>query len=208
MTVVDYYQLLKSEKRLPGNEAFDRIGLQRKMPSALELAKARKAAVAIIFNSSNEGVHIPFIKRANYKGVHSSQMAFPGGGLELTDDSLFACAVRETQEEIGVDLNGINEWIEMSPIYIPPSNFFVQPYVFFTKNLSDFTLQESEVQSIHWLNANILLNEQPFEEQTVQVLQGKMKVKGIPIEQEFIWGASAAMLAELNTILTHTKKEA
>lgn len=208
MTAVEYYKLLNSDIRLPGNEAFDRIGLQRKVPSEAELSSARKAAVAIIFNTSNEGVHIPLIKRAHYKGVHSSQMAFPGGGLELYDESLFDCAIRETQEEIGIDLRSVNEWVEMSPIYIPPSNFYVQPYVFFTNNLSEFVLQESEVQSIHWLNATTLLADEPFIEEPVQVLQGKMKVKGIPIENEFIWGASAAMLAELNSIFTQIKKEA
>lgn len=189
---------------LPGHEAFALLGLNRPQPKKKDLALARKAAVSIIFTLIGNTPKILFIKRANYKGVHSSQMAFPGGKLEIDDASLLQCAIRETNEEIGLDLNPHYLRKELSPIYIEPSNFLVQPFLFFLPSLAinELILQASEVQSVHFLDAKVLLQPQPFEPKEIQLAMGKISTKGIFLDNEFIWGASAAMLAELHYILT------
>ena len=202
MTLLEFQSKLNSKKRLPGNEAFKLLGLQRKEPTDAELNAARKAAVSIIFSEVNNVPSILFIKRSNYKGVHSSQMAFPGGKLETEDASMLHCATRETLEEIGLDLSSLEPILPLSPIYIPPSNFLVQPYVFFAPSFNHraLELQKDEVQSIHFLDARILIQNAPFEQSELNLSFGKIKTKGIFLDNEFIWGASAAMLAELHYI--------
>jgi 8-oxo-dGTP pyrophosphatase MutT (NUDIX family) len=202
LTLLEFQKKLNSKARLPGNEAFKLLGLQRQEPSETELSAARKAAVSIIFSEVNKVPSILFIKRSNYKGVHSSQMAFPGGKLENDDASMLHCATRETLEEIGLDLTSLQPTLPLSPIFIPPSNFIVQPFVFFAPSFDhhSLALQKEEVQSLHFLDARILMQSSPFESTEMELSLGKIKTKGIYLDNEFIWGASAAMLAELHHI--------
>lgn len=207
MTLSYFQKKLSISTKLPGHKAFEILGLARKEPSSDELTNARKAAVSIIFTVVNNRVKILFIKRSNYKGVHSSQMAFPGGKFEVEDTSMLNCAIRETMEEIGFDLQNNLSNIALSPIYIPPSKFIVQPFAFFIPDLDEkqLVLESEEVQSIHWLDASALLDKTPFVSKTLEIAEGKIKTKGIDLEGEFVWGASAAMLAEIHHIL-HTNE--
>jgi 8-oxo-dGTP pyrophosphatase MutT (NUDIX family) len=203
LTLSDFERSLSSSHQLPGHKAFELLGLQRKEPNANELLSARKAAVSIIVTLANERPKILFIKRSNYKGVHSSQMAFPGGKFEDVDSSMLECAKRETLEEIGLDLTAINPIKELSSIYIPPSRFLVQPYVFIMPSLdvSSLKLESDEVQSVHFLNADILNTPAPFIPKKLNLETQSITTKGIVLDNEFVWGASAAMLAEIHHIL-------
>ena len=71
----------------------------------VDLAEAKRAAVAAIFRDGPGGVDLLFIRRAPHpKDPWSGQIAFPGGKEEPGDDDLTATAVRETCEELGLDL--------------------------------------------------------------------------------------------------------
>lgn len=204
MTLADIERKLLSPLFLPGHKAFSLLELNRPEPKEKDLQQARKAAVAVIITLQNQVPKILFIKRASYKGVHSSQMAFPGGKLEHTDSSLLHCAIRETKEEIGLDLANVTPVKTLSPVFIPPSNFLVQPFVFLLPTLDDnqLILQASEVQSIHYLAVENLLLPNPFSKKTLELERGSLTTKGLNLDNEFVWGASAAMLAEVHYILT------
>lgn len=74
-------------------------------PRTIELADARLAAVAAIFRTSRQGVELLFIRRAaSETDPWSAQVGFPGGRFEPSDVDLLATAIRETKEEIGLDL--------------------------------------------------------------------------------------------------------
>ena len=85
----------------------------------------KKAAVMMLFYPKNKETHLVLIVRNSYPGVHSSQIAFPGGKVEIEDASLAHTALRETEEEIGVDRNKIEIIKSFTDVYIPPSNFLV-----------------------------------------------------------------------------------
>ena len=107
---------------------------------------AKLAAVLSLFYPSSTGdTNIVLILRKVYNGVHSAQVGFPGGKPELEDASLKDTAVRETWEEIGVSPENILVLREVTPIYIPPSNFQVHPFIAISNIPLNFTLQESEV---------------------------------------------------------------
>ncbi len=111
--------------------------------------KARKAGVMALFYPDAKGVtHLLLILRKKYKGVHSNQIAFPGGKAELEDDSILQTALRETHEEVGVPPDSVQTIKSLSMVYIPPSNFEVYPFIGLYEKPLSFVIQDSEVESV------------------------------------------------------------
>jgi 8-oxo-dGTP pyrophosphatase MutT (NUDIX family) len=162
----------------------------------------KKAAVMMLFYPRNSQTHLALILRTTYNGVHSSQIAFPGGKVELFDFDLQATALRETHEEIGIHPNNINVIRAFTEVYIPPSNFMVYPFLGYSNNELEFILQEDEVAGIvefplaDFLNDSILKN-------TIIITsyQDAIEVPGFQLNEHFIWGATAMILSELKETL-------
>ena len=88
-------------------ELFDKIlNLhQESIEKELIFNNAKKAAVSLIINHYQiNNPSIVLIKRNEYDGHHSGQMAFPGGKMDITDSSLSDTAIRESFEEIGIGI--------------------------------------------------------------------------------------------------------
>lgn len=166
--------------------------------------KGKPAAVAIaILNGKNEP-YIPLIQRPEYEGTHSAQISFPGGKPELEDHDLHDTAKRECLEEIGLNLNQpiIQPLGGISPLFIPPSQFWVHPFVFYSDD--DFTLipQESEVDRIIHLPIHKLLDNSITGRHEVALRNGsKIPVPVFQYDGAVIWGATAMMLSEFQHIL-------
>ena len=108
----------------------DRLKLPQHAP-AME-ADARRAAVAVIFGPDDE---LLFIHRAERAGdLWSGHMAFPGGREDPEDESLFATVLRETLEELGLDLSSARCLGALSPLLSPRNTpnrqIHVLPWVF------------------------------------------------------------------------------
>ena len=100
---------------------------------------AREAGVmALCYPDSSDKAHMLLILRPSYTGVHSNQVAFPGGRREPQDTDLLATALRETEEEVGVPEAIIQTVRPLTPLYIPPSNYLVSPYLGLSMQLPDF----------------------------------------------------------------------
>jgi 8-oxo-dGTP pyrophosphatase MutT (NUDIX family) len=84
--------------------------LSSSLPPGPDPAAARSAAVAALLREGELGVEVLFIRRAEREGdPWSGHMAFPGGRRDPGDADLLATAIRETHEEIGVDLRAAGE---------------------------------------------------------------------------------------------------
>lgn len=164
---------------------------------------AKRAGVMALFypNASRE-THLVLILRNTYKGVHSAQIGFPGGKFEDNDESLKHTAVRETWEEVGVPEHKIEVVKQMTEVYIPPSNFYVQPYVGITDNTPQFIKQDEEVKDIievplaHFLDDTIVVTKSVATSYTV-----KVDVPAFELNGHVVWGATAMMLSEIKDIL-------
>jgi 8-oxo-dGTP pyrophosphatase MutT (NUDIX family) len=112
------------------------------------------AAVAVVLCDGDEGLEVLFIHRAVREGdTWSGQIAFPGGRKELGDADLLATAIRETREEIGVDLAGAERLGPLDDLYprtpvLPP--VVVRPFVFSLPTRPPITLS-NEVQDAFWV---------------------------------------------------------
>ena len=129
----------------------------------------------ILFYPHQGEVFLPLILRPTYDGVHSGQMAFPGGRYELTDEDLIRTAKREAQEEIGLRLNDVRVLGVLSELFIPPSNFFVLPVVATLPYRPDFFPDPREVEKV------IEVPYREIRDKTI-VGQSEVEVRGKPIQ--------------------------
>jgi 8-oxo-dGTP pyrophosphatase MutT (NUDIX family) len=87
----------------------------------------RASAVLMAFAESAAGPAVLLIERASDLRKHAGQVAFPGGAVDPTDESHSAAALREANEEVGLDPATVRVLAELPPIYIPVSGFVVTP---------------------------------------------------------------------------------
>ncbi|SDH34934.1 NUDIX hydrolase [Winogradskyella thalassocola] len=181
-------------------------------PYRLELAEkmkaksisARKAGVmALFYPKTNDETYLVLILRKTYKGVHSAQVGFPGGKYEEEDDnSLMLTAIRETEEEVGVSRQHIKVLKKMSPIYIPPSNFLVHPYIGISKEYLIFTKQDEEVEAIIEVSLNDFLSDSNTLTARVPTsFDVEVDVPAFKFNGHIVWGATAMMLGEIKDLL-------
>ncbi|RZS97857.1 NUDIX hydrolase [Cecembia calidifontis] len=158
----------------------------------------RKGAVLMLFYPDmQKQAFVPFIKRPTYPGVHSGQIAFPGGKMEESDADLSVTALRETEEEIGVDASKIQLLGKLSDLYIPPSNFMVSPFVGFTLEQPEFNPDPEEVVRIINCPVGTLLDKSVRKTGMIQGSGGyRLQAPYFDIESEMVWGATAMMLGE------------
>ena len=167
------------------------------------LAKNPKfAAVNILLYLKNNEWYFPLMVRTtNERDRHSGQISLPGGKKEESDENFEQTAQRETFEEMGIDIHYNRIIREMSPIFIPPSNFYVRAFISYTKKNPEFILQKSEaVELIEFpVTALLSLSEQP--EFMVLPTSNGVEVPVINFNNYIIWGATSMILSELSYLL-------
>ncbi len=193
------------QQPLPGYEAQYKMAREfREHPLETERyhANARLGAVLILFYPEGTQINTVLIQRPTYEGVHSAQVAFPGGKKDESDNDLIETALREAEEEVGVKCKSVVVAGELTKLYIPPSNFLVTPVVGFCSQQPSFVPQEKEVDEILEVNVNTLLQEDIVSEKTIYLQHNiNLRVKYFDIHGKTVWGATAMMIAELNELL-------
>jgi len=168
-----------------------------------EMKHAKKAGVLALFypNESKE-TYLALILRKEYSGVHSAQVGFPGGKLEESDNSLEDAALRETFEEIGVPINSIEVLTQLTQVYIPPSNFYVQPFFGISRTIPKFIKDDAEVEDIiqvpliHFMDDAIIVSEKVSTSYKL-----KVEVPAFNLNEHIVWGATAMILSEIKDLL-------
>lgn len=178
----------------------ERAALMRNLN--VEEENPRKAAVMMLFYPKNEKTHLVLIIRNSYFGVHSSQIAFPGGKVEHNDESIEYTALRETEEEIGIPIDKITVIKAFTEVYIPPSNFMVFPFLGYCKEELVFKPDPKEVAGILELSLADFLDENAIVNKTMSTSYStNILVPAFKIQEHYVWGATAMMMSELKEIL-------
>ena len=191
-------------KKLPGEKAHVEMAPYR--ISSIEAKKRNKkprlSAVGIhLFINSKNKLSTILIQRSNNLPTHKGQIAFPGGKKENKDIDLIETAKRESQEELGIE-NGVLIG-QLTPVYIPVSNFDVSPFVFFHKSLPNIVKCQDEVDHYFVIEIESVLNPKNIHSFDYKENNG-INIKNIPcfkINDKIIWGATALILNELKHIL-------
>ncbi|WP_223034131.1 NUDIX hydrolase [Hanstruepera marina] len=178
-----------------------RLKLQEMQKDKIKQAK-RAGVMALFYPNFENQTSLVLILRKTYKGVHSAQVGFPGGKLEKQDATIKDAALRETYEEVGVPVHSIEVLKELTQVYIPPSNFFVQPYVGVTPKTPMFTKQDDEVEAIIEVAINDLLDDaNVITERVSTSYKVDVDVPAFKLNNHVVWGATAMMLSEIKDLL-------
>jgi len=87
----------------------------------------RRAAVLVLFGEGPDGPDVLLTERAGTLRDHAGQVSFPGGGADRDDADAVATALREAEEEVGLDPAGVVPLALLPELFIPPSGFVVTP---------------------------------------------------------------------------------
>ena len=160
------------------------------------------AAVNIVLYLKDNEWYFPLIVRSeNERDRHSGQISLPGGKREELDKDFAQTAIRETSEEIGIEKHYVRIIRELSPIYIPPSNFYVYPFISYTKKNPEFILQQSEAVEVIEFPITSFLNLPDSPEIMALPGAGGHEVPVINFNGYIIWGATAMILSEFSQLI-------
>ncbi len=177
------------------------ITRQKFKQQQLDTYLPRKSAVLILLYPIGNSINTILIQRPLYDGVHSGQIAFPGGKFEENDLLLENTALREANEEIGINTDNIQLIGSLTDVYISPSNFLVKPFVGFVHELSELKADSYEVSQIIHSDLFSLNNERIKGIKTIEHSNGfKIKTPYYEVEGFTVWGATAMMISELNAV--------
>jgi 8-oxo-dGTP pyrophosphatase MutT (NUDIX family) len=176
--------------------------LDRRPGVAAELYEgARFAAVAAMLRvGASDELEMLLVKRAEYEGdPWSGHVALPGGRREEGDDTLEETAIRETREEIDVDLarqgrllGSLDELSPRTPV-LPP--IIIRPYVFAVE--SDIVITPSaELAAAFWVPLTQLRDPATWGETTVIVRGAERRVSSIRVGEHIVWGLTERILVQ------------
>jgi len=160
----------------------------------------RAAVLAFIYPVAGEA-QLVLTQRPDYPGVHSNQISFPGGRLEAGDRDLADAALREAEEEVGLNRNEVVLLGPLSELYIPPSNFLVQPYLGYGLERPAFVPQQSEVKEILEVPLRFFQDSENYSSTRFDLNGQSFETPCYVYKERIIWGATAMMLRELEVLV-------
>ncbi len=189
---------------LPGETAQARMAPDGRKPGDrrfLIKPDHREGAVMVLLYPTNGNLNLVLIRRQEYNGVHSGQIALPGGARE-PGESYKTTALREVFEEVGVPSTQIKILGALSPLYIPPSNFMVYPFVGYYPARPKFIPNQREVAEIIEVPLTTLFDESITASETrVHNVLGEVEIPYYFIQRHKVWGATAMIISEFVDVL-------
>ncbi len=163
-------------------------------------ASTRLSAVLIAFYPKNGNLYFPLIVRPDNSGVHSGQVALPGGRQDETDTDFVMTALREMEEEMGVTVPREAVIGELSSFYIPPSNYLVYPILACLPAPPTFSPNPSEVVKVLEVDLATFAYTDTRKQKVIQASYMEAEMPYYDLEDHTVWGATAMILSELREV--------
>lgn len=197
-----------ADEPLPGRDAQLSLAHPARTLAVADGVSPREAGVLILLyrRRADALLCFPLIERTahNPNDRHGGQISFPGGSRDPGDADLRATALREAEEELGVDPATVQVLGTLSPLYIPVSNFRVTPTVGYTDVEPVWRAQASEVARVISAPVAGLRARGAVKRTEVMVGGGALRLQHVPyfdLSGEVVWGATAMILSELRALV-------
>lgn len=161
---------------------------------------AREGGVLLLLYPVGGRLYLVLTRRTEHLPSHKGQISLPGGARHA-DESFEETALREAHEELAVEPSVVQVLGQLSPVYIPPSNYFIQPVVGHTSMRPAFRPAPCEVAEVLEISLRTLLDPATVREEDWDLQGAKVRVPYFAVNEHKVWGATAMVLAEFVTLL-------
>lgn len=189
---------------LPGDAAHSLLrarAVDTSFPAFSHKLPPRPGAVLILLYQSGDSIRFPLIRRQEYAGAHSGQISLPGGKSE-NDEAPVQTALREAEEEIGIDRNLPAVIGSLSRFFVIPSNFMITPVIATVTSVPVFKPDPYEVAGVLSADLQSLLQDDAVAEAEIMAPgRYRMVAPYFNVDGAMVWGATAMMLNELRVVL-------
>lgn len=203
------YLLERTDKGLPGRDAQLKMSPVPLDPDFVlprqKSDTAHPSSVLIpLYPDGNDHLHIILtVRTENIR--HAGQISFPGGRQE-GDETLEETALRETEEEIGIQRNQIKIAGNITPLYLHRTDNQITPFVGFLDEKPELILNPAEVKEAFTTPLNSLITSENFAKEEWELSYATFKVPYWKIHEVPLWGATAMMMNELLELYKDYKK--
>ena len=160
----------------------------------------KPAAVLVPLIAHEGGLSVLLTQRTAHLARHAGQVAFPGGRIDETDAGPVDTALRETEEETGIDRSFV-EPIGFLDTYLTGTSYCVVPVVSIVRPGFTVTPHEGEVADVFEVPLAFLMNPAHHEKHSREFLGRERFYYAMPYEGRYIWGATAGMIRNLYALV-------
>jgi len=159
-------------------------------------APARPSAVLIGLFQSAKGVEVILTRRSHQLTNHRGEISFPGGRLD-EGETVIAAALRETQEEIGINPSEAQIIAELSAMSTVVSNSHIVPVVARFEQRPEMRPMNSEVDRVFTVPLSELTRSDTYSQEYWKFPDRELQINFFYLDDETIWGATARMLLQV-----------
>ena len=202
-TIHELYEAFN--RSLPGFEAHLELApYRKKVELNIKKNNPKIASTLLLLYPNNNDIYFCLTERQTYKGTHSNQISFPGGKNEI-GETIKETALRECNEEIGVQIHEINIIGELTQVYVPPSNFLIHPFVGYCDFKPNFKPNLREVKSIIEIKIYDLYKSELIKKTKMTFGTKNQRfqtdVPYMDLNNKIVWGATSVILNEFRKML-------
>ena len=175
----------------------DQAGIAARPIDAPAGVTPRIGAVLVLLYPAAGDLHVPLTVRTAALRTQSGEISLPGGGFDREDGTLARTALREAWEELGIKPETVELVVDLTPVWIPVSNFRITPFVGLTFERPQFNPAPAEVAAVVEAPLNRLADPSIVRSE-LRELRGRMlHVPYFALDGHKVWGATALILAQL-----------
>jgi 8-oxo-dGTP pyrophosphatase MutT (NUDIX family) len=162
--------------------------------STREESRRRRAAVLLLLYPRAGIVYFPLTVRPGHLARHAGQISLPGGLVEDRDPTFWDAAVRETEEELGIDAATIRPLGRLTTYHLTVTDYLVTPFVGRTAVEPSIAPDPSEVAEVFTVSVDSVLDEATVEQEEWQLRGSRWLVTFYRLQGKVVWGATARIL--------------
>jgi len=187
---------------LPGEESHQKMRVIYDQSIELPFSKinSTQAAVLILLYLADNEIYFFLTKRTDELKHHKGQISLPGGTQE-GNEKLIDTALRETQEEIGINKTSISIIGTITPLFVPVTGFMIYPFIGYSLYKLNPKPDPVEVATIFSVNISDLLNKENRTTEQRNIRGYDVQVPYFKLNDYQVWGATSMILSEFRDLI-------